>query len=314
MYKLPGNIEVKDLKLLQKKDYTEVFQGRLNNKEIILKTFKKHNNYYREVNSLKSLQSKFHFVPRLMENNNSQESMYFIEEKIDGKNLLDNFQKLNQNEKEDVVKKSAQVLGMLNTCLNENELKETNLWKFYDMNINEYKEYDWKKYYLKQIQIWISNIDKDNIDIDLYKLYEEIENKLKKADSLSEHIGFIHRDYGFRNILVNNDNEITGVIDFEHAMIGDILFDITKIIFNDLDFMEDQYLANLFIKEWSNQLNIVLDERKMWLYLMIQGLGVVQWVDSQKIPSNKVLNAEFREKGIKIIKESIKYFVLENKL
>ncbi|MCB5135948.1 aminoglycoside phosphotransferase family protein, partial [Streptococcus mutans] len=90
----------------------------------------------------------------------------------------------------------------------------------------------------------------------------------------------------------------------------DIFFDTTKLIFNDLDFIKDASLVRKFFDGWKAATNIEIDEKKLWLYLTIQGIGAIQWVDKQKLEINRKNNIGYRNKSIDIVKlglENLKY-------
>ena len=302
------NIEI--VELLNKKDNTEVYEVIYNNELSIFKTHFIKENFYRELHSLKAL-SKNKLTPKLVsfkDNFESESFGYLIEEKLAGETLL-NFKKVNNIISEEIIWKCGFQLGNLNTSLTKVELCESDIWKYYSADNRKlnFSEYEWRDHFYYQIPIWINTIDKNSININFNNLSEFLLKELKKINN--GYLGFIHRDYGFRNILTKN-NEISGIIDYEHSMIGDIFFDTTKLIFNDLDFIKDASLVRKFFDGWKAATNIEIDEKKLWLYLTIQGIGAIQWVDKQKLEINRKNNIGYRNKSIDIVKlglENLKY-------
>lgn len=61
------------------------------------------------------------------------------------------------------------------------------------------------------------------------------------------------------------------------------MFDLSKLIFNDIDFVSDKILRETFLKGWSDYTGQEIEWQRLWLYLAIQGLGAIQWVDKQKV-------------------------------
>ena len=133
-------------------------------------------------------------------------------------------------------------------------------------------------------------------------------NKLSLI-SVNETTQFIHRDYGFRNILVD-DNKVTGIIDFEHAILGDITFDLSKLIFNDINFESEEWLREAFFKGWANYTGRDIDWEKLWIYLAIQGLGAIQWVERQRDYHVRRDNRNYMKKGIQILDKAYKNILI----
>jgi aminoglycoside phosphotransferase (APT) family kinase protein len=59
---------------------------------------------------------------------------------------------------------------------------------------------------------------------------------------------FLHRDYGVRNLLISGTGELSGVIDFEHGIAGEPLFDLVRMIAETLYAEED--LFQLYTKSY----------------------------------------------------------------
>jgi len=59
-----------------------------------------------------------------------------------------------------------------------------------------------------------------------------------KLESTTEWTGFVHRDFGFRNLLFHCDDggvfHLSGVLDFEHCHIGNTVSDLAMFIMQDL--------------------------------------------------------------------------------
>ncbi|MBP2098943.1 aminoglycoside phosphotransferase family protein [Enterococcus rivorum] len=301
--------KLKNLKLLNKKDNTEVYEATLNEVPVIIKYYSTEQNFQRELNALQALEKKRVKTPQILSFYNgfwNKEVGYIIQEKLQGDTLLEIYSDI--KDKEGLLYECGEALGKINKILTLNELDISNIWKYSDFETDEnFKQYDWKKHFMHQIPVWIEKVDKKyKSEINYVKLEEILLQGLKEVDSSIESIGLMHRDYGFRNILYKNIN-ITGIIDFEHAMIGDIFFDTTKLIFNNLDFVKDCSLQKSFFDGWSKETRVYVDDKKMWLYLAIQGLGAIQWVDGQKLIANRYRHLDYRKKGEGIVSEALHY-------
>lgn len=292
--------------LLSKKDLTEVYKVVYKNNVAILKIFEEEFSYYREVTSLRLLGNKKVRCPGIYAVVSPQEKslgvpFYFIEEFLPGNILLEEFSHYDDEQKCCIIYDCGCLLGRLNTQVSKCELEKSDLWKYAYEGVGNYKQYKWSELYIKQIPNWLENIRKEN-DLDYSKIADCILDLLKKLDN-TENLGLIHRDYGFRNILVV-DGKVSSVIDFEYAVIGDIFFDLSKLIFNNLNFEHDKNLINVFFDGWTSITKIDFSMDELWLYLAVQGLGAIQWVDRQKDEQVCKRNRDYRDNGKKILIEA----------
>lgn len=290
--------------LISRNFKTEVYEVIYQDQISILKIHKDKQKYQIETRVLEMLQNKTVFIPTLIDREDDFSNSrcgFILESKLEGDNLLEKYNKLTQEEKNNVVCKAAIVLGGVNRILNKVDL-DKNFEYFFKKDMLEFGKVPWKEFLKDKIIKWTSMLCSSGDCLD-YKLVQEylieILNKIKLS---SNELGLIHRDYGFRNILISSENEITGIIDFEHSMIGDILFDTTKIIFNDLSFKEDKELVQLFLNSWQSVTDVKIDEEKLYLYLAIQGLGVIQWCSIQK---NPISHLDYLNKGREILNLSL---------
>lgn len=94
-----------------------------------------------------------------------------------------------------------------------------------------------------------------------------------------------HMDFSERNILIH-EGKISGIIDFEHAIIADVLWDMayvtSKIQGEDLEHLYEGYGRSF---------------DGMEVYKLLYGLGICSW----SLPVDR----EYYEEGIKLIKENL---------
>lgn len=289
--------------LLSKQDSAEVYRVTLKNEYAILKIFNQELNFQREIIALKELERKNVQTPKIYSFTTKKENLrglpfYLLEEFLPGTTLLQTFSTYDYKEKCNVVYECGKLLGKINMSMSENELKESQLWKYAYAGVEKYDDYSWQKFCASQIPGWLKNIRRED-DLDYDRLANIVINSLENMNG-EMNIGLLHRDYGFRNILTNNGS-VTHVIDFEFATIGDILFDVSKFIFNDLNFNTETELRNYFFKGWSEITKVDTSSDRLWIYLAIQGLGAVQWVDKQKSELARFENLDYRNKGKSIL-------------
>lgn len=300
--------EFAESKRLSKKDLGEVYLVQGNNQSFIIKIQKDMINYKRETETLRLLNEKFPEAPVMTECgiiDSHCGAGYFIQEFWSGSTLLSVYDNYNIEKKLELMREAGELLGRMNKALSKKELEESGLWKYAYEDAVSFSNYRWINIYRGKIEEWLGMIK--------YKEYKEKEFFRESADTLwsvihtadsNGNLGLLHRDFGFRNIMTENGH-IKGVIDFEYAAPGDISFDLSKLIFNDLDFAKDVSLRNAFFSGWEKSTGQSVDWNRLWMYLAVQGFGAVQWVDRQDLKL-RMENADYREKGVYILKEACK--------
>lgn len=292
---------------LSRKDMGEVYIVHKNNDKLILKIQRDMSSYEREVGALKLLNSKMFQVPILLECGKVAEQNfvgYFLEEFWNGDVLNREYANCSMEKKKELLYESGVILGEMNTLFTNQELKHCGLWKYAYEGIDDYESYRWINLYMSRLANWLEIIKSDGDEMTSF--FRESSNIMKVACEKIEcdgKRGLIHRDFGFRNIMVEN-NHVKGIIDFEYAVPGDIEFDLSKLIFNDLDFWEEGTLRDTFFDGWEKSTGVKIEWNRLWLYLAIQGMGAVQWVDRQIDPQVRLENKNYREKGAHIMSEA----------
>lgn len=301
------NFDIKDLYILSKKDVGEVYLVKQESKKYILKIQRDLVNYERETRTLKLLNNKHFAAPVMLECGiieAGSKAGYFIQEFWSGNTLLTLFPGYDFTKKEEIMYEVGLLLGKMNTLFTEMELHKSYLWKYAYDDVENFLDYQWLNVYEKRIDNWLEIIN--------YRKYEDREffrqsaRIIKNAMRIVRNnyfMGLLHRDFGFRNIMIENDH-VKGVIDFEYSIPGDIVFDLSKLIFNDLDFKKNKQLRNVFFAGWEKSAGQNVNWESLWLYLAIQGLGAVQWVDRQEDAEVRLENNDYRENGIFILKEA----------
>lgn len=299
--------EFDEARRLSKKDLGEVYLVQGRNQKYIVKIHKNMVNYKRETEALRLLNKKFSKAPIMIDcgiNGKQCREGYFIQEFWSGSTLLSVYDDYDTEKKLRLLQEAGELLGSMNTLFTEKELEESCLWKYAYEGVRDFSNYRWINLYKENIEQWLEVIH--NRECGKIKFFIEsaeiIRTALNAVDSNGT-MGLLHRDFGFRNIMIEK-NHVKGIIDFEYATLGDIVFDLSKLIFNDLDFIKDISLRNAFFAGWEKTVGQSVDWNRLWLYLAIQGLGAVQWVDRQKDTKVRVENARYREKGIFILKEA----------
>ena len=309
-----NKLKLKEVKLLSYKNETEVYSAIYISKPVILKLHENLVNYKREVTALTVLSNKDIAIPTLILCDVITLEMntigYIVEEYIHGEVLSHCFNQYTFKQKQKILYDIGTFLGKLNYLVSDEEAVKSELWKYAYDGVNSFREYKWVTMYIKSIPTWVNVINREEstkkmLGNSLEYYIQIIMDNLLRVSKCGDN-KLIHRDYGFRNIMVYNDC-ISGVIDFEHAILGDSTFDLSKLIFNDIDFELDTILRNSFLNGWSDYTGQKIEWQRLWLYLAIQGLGAIQWVDKQKSYKIKEINRDYKEKGKVILRKACEH-------
>lgn len=293
------------IRRFSKKDLGEVYLAEKQNKKIVVKIQKDLVNYKRETEALRLLNGKAFQAPVMLECGIIDgQTGYFIEEFFSGKTLLSVYQDYDPDKRLALLREAGELLGGMNTLFTEKELEESGLWKYAYSGALDFKDYRWIHLYQDNISQWLEVIARREGKEGAFftECAAAVEAAFERNGGRGK-MGLLHRDFGFRNIMIEKDH-VRGVIDFEYAVPGDIVFDLSKLIFNDLDFERDLILRDAFFAGWEEACGQTVDWNRLWLYLAVQGLGAVQWVDRQEDARVRMENADYREKGILILREA----------
>lgn len=287
------------INLIKESIYSSIYLVESRYGKTILKLHYNTTRYYQEVTFLKLFQPKEKFIPRLFAYGLIEEFKcgYIIEEYIEGDILKTVYKNLSKKSKKDVLYQTGTILGEINSITDESLLYE-------DVKDNKNSANDWLMGQVDKLKEWNIRCQYLNEFLEI-PLEEHIGRLIRKLLQLKFKLkpALIHGDYGFRNIIIK-DNLIRGIIDFEYGTIADIQYDLSKLIFNDIDFDKDAELRNAFLFAWEKRTNKKVNWEKLWIFLAIQGLGAVQWVDRQKGEKYKE-NLDYKTKGIQIFIKAI---------
>lgn len=292
---------------LSKNETGEVYLVHRNEDRYILKLQKDIDKFEREVRALKILNSKKVQVPILTNSgvvSGKCSSGYFIQSLLEGETLSKMYSTFDKNEKLQLLYDAGKLVGNINTICTEYELRESGIWKFSYDGIKDYEKYNWFNLFKGKFNKWFEKINFVSAEEKIFirESVEIIEKAIRYFDS-GKRNGLLHRDFGFRNIIVDNGT-IQGAIDFEYAAIGDIEYDLAKLIFNDIDFSMDNELRESFFAGWEDATKQKVQWNRLWLYLAIQGMGAIQWVDRQEDYIKRLDNQDYRVKGMNILYEA----------
>ena len=156
-----------------------------------------------------------------------------IEEQVEGENLFFKWNRLNKDEKEDVVRKICK------------ELRKIHEIPVMDVFKNNFKPEDWKSKFKKDILKKIDSLK--NKGINFTNLYEKIKEYITQNLEVLDETNFrvCHTDMHFDNIMIDDDNNIK-ILDYDRLRISSIDYELN--VFNIMS-KTPELVANEKIKK-----------------------------------------------------------------
>ena len=156
-----------------------------------------------------------------------------IEKQFEGENLFFKWNRLNKDEKEDVVRKICK------------ELRKIHEIPVMDVFKNNFKPEDWKSKFKKDILKKIDSLK--NKGINFTNLYEKIKEYITQNLEVLDETNFrvCHTDMHFDNIMIDDDNNIK-ILDYDRLRISSIDYELN--VFNIMS-KTPELVANEKIKK-----------------------------------------------------------------
>lgn len=277
-----------------------VYKAKSKDNWVVIKMHKKEEPYKRECEALELVQGKNLPIPEIIDKDTVEGRFVIVQEWLEGEQLDKLVSKLELKTQEKLVSQAGEWLAALQFALSYEDFDKSSFWnrKHYDQT--DIVHFSWKDYIRSQVDKWLERIKLREEDR-LYNLEKILQVIKNQVDYLSEpkKLSFIHGDYVFRNLLVNQNREmLMGIIDFEAVSIGDPLWDLAKITWSDIDIHNNE-LQMEFIKGWEQKAGHSISKQRLKLHQSIQALATVAWVDKQPIQTKE--NELFRKKALRAL-------------
>ena len=193
-------------------------------------------------------------------------------------------------------------LGKLHISVSSGDLAKADFW------IREGYERltvrDWRTYLGNAIRKWESRLQLAG-ELEARRMQRSSEELLAWASScgVGRDMAILHSDFQFQNVMYDRGSRrITGILDFEHVLAGDPLFDLAKPLISDMASAESAEVAS-YLEGWSKVTNTDLNYVELQMYVRLHGLAAVAWVDKQHRRSDE--NLQFRNLAKRALLEGV---------
>ena len=215
-----------------------VYLIRKNDLELVVKVSISEKKWHNEIVSYKAMEG-LGFIPEIYETGKTRDLYYLIMKKIHGKVLNEVWYEKNIHEQIDLANKLGKTLAEIHSW---KSFEHYNSWDGRD-NKDIIKDRESRDENIVRRLATCNLLDHMTIRMGIAAL-PEFRKNLKNRKSV-----IAHRDYSFRNIIVDHENEVSGVLDFEHATPDDPSIDICTILQTCM--FDDERLFSSFIKGYT---------------------------------------------------------------
>ncbi len=246
----------------------------LTDKNQVLKTYRDKRRWAAEVASLKFLQNRGLFVPKLVDYGTFQDNLcWLIMNKLEGLKLSEILDQINLDQRKELLYHIGHTLADFHQKCKVNQFGE------WDENMNKthnwltFAEFETEQNRKRGKELLERNLPENNLFELGYSKMLTLEDSLFSVNSFA----LCHNDFSERNLLVNksgNDIQIVGIIDFELSYPSDAEADLTKMVLKNY-FSKD---INQFIMGYQNKLRLSKDfSSKQEYYLVALSLDICCW-------------------------------------
>lgn len=293
---LNNRLQLTDLKLVTQRNGVSVYQGYSLQQKVFVKITKNKvvNERYCEV--LEAL-TKFLLTPNVLDKFEWNNSSVIIMSAIEGTQADQILQHCTQAQKESLFYDLGVAIGRLHQEIPHAHLLNMKCWKDRDgLSINSVL---WSKQLDVMISKWVSRI---NLLSDDYQDFCHQINELIKYKTVlcnPTKLTLLHCDFVGRNILIDKNNNVSGIIDLEAARIGDPIYDLAKIVWVNMEFNHVD-LRSAFLNGWEYQYKQKVPPKNFLYYVGIQCIAAIAWTDINDCAND--IDTIFRTSAIRTLK------------
>ncbi|WP_126225054.1 aminoglycoside phosphotransferase family protein [Burkholderia ambifaria] len=218
-------------------------------------------------------------TPKILDKLNWEDYYVVVLNSISGNRLDQTLKNSKHKEKLRLVSSAGFALGQLHRAISPSRLLEMRFWQQRD-GVSE-RAIAWNTHLEEMVLKWTSRLNKAAADYPIYNTHLNQLLQLRVDLREPENLQLLHCDYIGRNILVTENELVSGILDFEAARIGDAAYDLAKLVWVDIDF-SDEELRNSFLFGWEDAYGEQVPTREFLYYVGIQCLAAIAWIDKNK--------------------------------
>jgi aminoglycoside phosphotransferase (APT) family kinase protein len=218
----------------------------------------------------------FPLTPKVLQKHDWGERFVLVMTSLKGTRLDHTLATADQPRRQRLLVSAGAALGKLHLAIPAPRLAQMTFWKFRDGVAGD--PVSWNAHLRSMVSKWKCRVNPGAADYPRFAA--ELQELLQRFDDLREpkHLRLLHCDYIGRNILVNDADEVSGVLDFEASRVGDAAYDLAKIVWANMDFT-DVGLRQAILRAWEAACGERVPQREFLVYVGIQCLAAIAWTD-----------------------------------
>jgi len=292
-------VRVDDLRLVVERDGTFVAEACTSHERVFVKATTDKAAFDRQCEILEALEASS-FTPKILEKAVWDDYAVVVLSAIPGNQLDHVLKSAGRETKLRLIAATGAALGQLHRAITPSRLLGMKFWQQRDGKLGHTVE--WRAHLEGMVSKWMSRLNRAAPDYSEYCV--QLDQLLRSGASSHEpsDIRLLHCDYIGRNILVDADDGVSGILDFDAARIGDATYDLAKIVWVDLDF-SDQTLRRAFLAGWEMTYGEQVSRTEFLYYVGVQCLAAIAWTDK-----NAPLDSSnaFRSTAIRTLREVVR--------
>ncbi|MDF3084685.1 aminoglycoside phosphotransferase family protein [Burkholderia sola] len=216
------------------------------------------------------------FAPKILEKAAWGEYAIVVLSAISGKRLDRVLRNAEQETKLRLATAAGAALAQLHRTITSPRLMRMKFWQQRDERLERPAE--WRVHLDGMVAKWLSRLNQTAPGYPEYRVQLDKLRHFGADLRVPSDIRLLHCDYIGRNILVDSDDHVSGILDFEAARIGDAAYDLAKIVWVDMDF-SDEVLCHAFLAGWEATYGEPVPRTEFLYYVGVQCLAAIAWTD-----------------------------------
>ena len=295
---LKTRIRASRLRQVVRREGTSVYEGRIPEGEVYVKVSTNRGAQERQYEILKSLEG-FGLVPRVIHRLDIDDQMVLVMSALKGERLDKVLPNASREEQFALLASAGSALGKLHRAIPAAQLRQMNFWRVRDKIPTD--SVSWNEHLRVMVHKWSSRVDTGSADYDQFRAQLAIIVAYSANLREPTQCRLLHCDYIGRNILTNVKNDVSGILDFDAARIGDAAYDLAKIVWANMDF-PDVAARQKLLNGWEQAYEERVPEREFLYYVGVQCLAAIAWTDTNPPLSGA---AGFRSAAIRALRAAV---------
>ncbi|MDN7624312.1 aminoglycoside phosphotransferase family protein [Burkholderia cenocepacia] len=291
-------IRADHLRLVVERDGVFVAEALTSHGKVFVKATTNRTAFDRHCEILEALEASS-FAPRILEKTAWGEYAVVVLSAISGTRLDHVLKNAERETKLRLAAAAGPALAQLHRAIPPSRLMGMTCWQQRDERLERPAE--WRIHLDGMVSKWLSRLNQAAPDYPEYRVQLDRLRRFGTDLGVPSDIRLLHCDYIGRNILVDSDNHVSGILDFEATRIGDAAYDLAKIVWVDMDF-SDEVLRHTFLAGWEATYGEPVPRAEFLYYVGVQCLAAIAWTD-KNIPLDN--SNAFRSTAIRTLYKAV---------